>query len=355
MSGFDPIERFLLDAERAARRGEREIALDLILLALDTAPGDPAVLVRAHAIRAMIPEDERTAPNNEPTIEPKIELPDPVELSTAARPSATTRPHIVFDLPDPKELRLVESGTEFIENEVDVPKRFAESTSTVAHKQISRPTPTRTRPKPMIWALWVLLGLAVLIAVGVVRNPQLAQRIVDVAQRYYDPVAAARHALEAGRFDRAERLLQEALAGQQKSTAAYILLGEVRLAQGDSGRAIATVLDGLPIMSHWSDLISAARLVMRAGDAAQAADIYLLAFEKGAPFETWREIAEAQQLAGRALQASHLLELLRRSEGGMSQILDTGSVTINGDTLVVDSLKEIPYSEPYDSSLFPVP
>lgn len=311
MTGIDPVERFLLDAERAARRGDRDVALELIALALDTAPGDPAVLVRAHAIRAMAPEDERILGDNENIASLRVlDVPDPIEeIVVNPEPKTSLDDQLVKNsVSDSEEVAL--QGDNRFSPPVD---EWLDATLfDISQGALSQSVPqVRSR---LVWLLWAALGIVVVGGIGILRDPQRIQDFILVVQRYFDPVEGAKHAIQAGDLDRAEILLHKALEERRGAPESYLLLAEVRLVRGDSSTAAKIIVDGLSTILAWEDLLRAARLVAQAGDVIRAAEIYLLAFEHGAPPELWREIAAAQQRAGHEQQAQHLLDLLQRTE-----------------------------------------
>lgn len=311
----DPIERFLADAERAARRGDRDLALDLIVLALDTAPSDPAVLVRAHSIRAMLPVAPEVAPPAADTEAPasssshKPEAPpsfDPVV------PQAKAASDLFVPLPDLNEVRL-----DSYEEDIDfLLKPQAPETLAAEVTAELQPAQPRGRSK-VVYLLWVLLAIGLLGALVVTTNPGAIDAASAAIRRTYDPFAKAEHLFEKRRYDETIALIRDRFAEFQpnEQVPARLILAEALLTTGDTVAAQRELAQAILSDTGWRDAFTAARLLTRANALNEAAGAYLLAFERGAPQEQWEEIANGQETAGRSDQALYIRQLINRESG----------------------------------------
>lgn len=314
----DPIERFLADAERAARRGERGLALDLIVLALDTAPSDPAVLVRAHAIRAMLPSAEPTV---DTTVEPSAAAPSIIPAAEPETPGVPDGESLFSPLPPIIGLELG-----MLDDEDDLDLQPAELTF---EQLVSGATPdisnqTRRRSRVVVRALWGLLALGLVGVIIIGTRPATIDGVTSAIRRIYDPHARAEHLASKGRYEEVVGLLQGRISEVQpgRRVEARLLLGEALIETGREAAAIHELERAVRTDTGWRNALEAARLLVRADASRSAADAYLLAFERGAPMELWPEIAEGQAVAGRAEQALYIRQLVERGQPLPSEPMD---------------------------------
>lgn len=313
----DPIERFLADAERAARRGDRELALELIVLALDTAPGDPAILVRAHAIRAMLPTADQSFAQRQapPAIETRLSPPDPAEPSSLhddeasglflPLPSVEDLRLETPDAPDEDLVSLLQSApTETTGPEVEVGPEGPEEDSW-------RP---RRHSRSLVYVLWVFLVLGVLGAIVTAMNPAIIDGVASAIRRTYDPYARAEHFLAQRRYADVIDALSDRIGdlSPTQQISARLFLAEAYVETEDTTAAIRELQLALENDTSWRNAMTAARLLSRVAALQAAASAYLLAFERGAPLEQWTEIAAGLDSAGRTEQAQHIRQLLGR-------------------------------------------
>lgn len=318
----DPIERFLADAERAARRGDRELALELIVLALDTAPaGDPATLVRAHAIRAMLPATEQSSDSRAPTVDVVSPAPKQEEALVSFESSDDAAERLFTPLPPMEELQIEHSDI----SDTDVasvlglpppqPGVAELSSDDVAQEEEGR-WKSRRYSRGLVYSLWAVLLVGLLGAVVVLLNPGIVDSAAFAVRRSYDPYARAEYLLGQKRY--AE--VVETLNGRIKTlrpehqVSATLFLAEAYIEAGDTTEAIRELKRVLTVDSRWRDAMNAARLLLRAGAPDIAASAFLLAFERGAPLEEWEEIAAGLTAGGRTEQAQHIRQLLGYDE-----------------------------------------
>jgi hypothetical protein len=92
------VHRFLADAEEAARQGDRARALDLIILALDTMPGNTEVLMRANLVRDTLSAGAETPMPPVSGVSPAA---SPIVPAPPAGRTRTATPAAIIILPDP--------------------------------------------------------------------------------------------------------------------------------------------------------------------------------------------------------------------------------------------------------------
>lgn len=319
----DPVERFLQDAENAAREGDAALALDLLVLALDTAPGDPAVLVRTHAIRDMLPDvpvpDASTAG---PSVAPEAESDGPPSSAPTPdfKPPSPGSDDVLISFPDLDAESDTDDDGYFapFDDPSDPDPALAEDSD------LERISPEATDTEPYVppkrslaltIALYSILVAGLGAAVVATVNPAILDEAALFVERLTDPLAKGRHLLTTGRAGEALDVLQAYRSEVPPSKGpelSYLLAwGHVEL--GDTARALISGKAALGPDTRWETARDVARLFSRVEDRVAAADAYLFSFEQGAPWEMMEEIAQGQLDAGRLEQARHLYELMART------------------------------------------
>ncbi|HEX7121277.1 MAG TPA: tetratricopeptide repeat protein [Gemmatimonadaceae bacterium] len=312
----DPIDRFLQDAERAARQGDRERALELLLLALDTAPGDATVLVRAHAIRNLLPtEGARGADSffgsGTDVVAPAVVAPGEgvgvpnVRTAEPASSIPVAPPGLLLTLQD-LDTAVIEEPDRVEEEEM---VEFVLPVETEPETAPRPPLFSPTVRKAAIYVLWSALGIGLFTMLLALVHPPAVEGVMRRWQAMFNPLVRAEMAADAGRWDEAASSAREATQDPATAGPAYLLLGRALLAQGNVREARSALNRVVALDSSWVTALHAGRLLLQAGDTASAAQALLFAFERSAPSEYWREIANVLRRAGRA-EASNIERLL---------------------------------------------
>lgn len=304
---MESVERFLSDAEAAARRGERQLGLDLLLLALDTNPGDPAVLARAHAIRQALPEPVAG--------EARGRIASPADGAVTEEPSGESGGLMLPDLDD-----LLDDDEPFQLGggigagfaplgpdpaEVERKRLEREEAERQAERQQQRAARRQRMARRILWPLLVSMFLLLLILVV---NPSFLGRVAQYGKGLLDPVAKVESALEEGRYAEARSMLREIPLTAQGARFERVR-GTLLLAEGDTASGVEAWRMALERDRSWEFALDVAAQMLQSELSRPAAETYLLAFERGAPWEYWGEIAEALYAGGMREQAQRLYEL----------------------------------------------
>lgn len=325
----DPVDQFLMDAERAAKHGDRQTALDLIVLALDTAaPGDPSVLVRAHGIRTLL------AAAYEPG--DRSPRPDPVSTSPVAEDLSA-----LLDLPEIGQISLRDR-----EEEEQAERQFsvfapvemddAEAPTAPAHyrrevaPEVAVPKKKRRRitvhPALVLWPVLMAVGF---FAFQSWRRPDFLQSAVHRVQGLWDPFIRAQQALDEGDLPRAARAAEQLLGAGEHTSFSHLVLGLDAQARGSAREALLHLRQVAEPNVPWERAWQAAEALAELGETAAAADAYFAAYQAGAPIDRWPTIAGALDAAGRPSTAANIREILggRRSK---SEPTDTTGGALDG-------------------------
>jgi hypothetical protein len=301
----DAVDRLLLDAEAAARRGDGDLALDLLAVALDTASGDGAVLVRGVAIQNIIAEQEDAARLANPFFlnEDEIGLEGGAGLALEGT--------VAFGaIGDDQILEAIWSpGND---------SNAWTSPETQAGGGAERQAPARQQarlPRSVLYAAWAAVGTGVLLAVLLLVSPAALSGAQAIYARLFDPYTKAIAALDSGRHADAFELAMRAAANPKTTHAARLVAARAAIAIGDTASAVASARQAYGSQADWSTAYHAGLLLQSTGRLEYAAGALLHAFQKGAPEQYWAEIAEAQQRAGYTDRANRLRELLARGAG----------------------------------------
>lgn len=317
----EPVIRFLRDAEEAAERGERETALDLLLLALDIAPGEPTVLAQAHRIRARLPvpkreEDEWGLDFMEGS---NLALDDMKNLSDAKKnkPSAFSLPEMNVlledDEPEPNfggySLEKVISGPGL---GIVPPQEASGEEEGQGTKKSSRTT--RGQKKFTRYILWPVLGVLALLLVLVATSPDFLGTVANFGASWFDPLAQAESELAEGNAPGARTLalpLVETETGIRKGRALFVLAGAA-WEEGEMARGNEYALEAAQSSQDWEFSLSVARALKDVGALEAATGAYVASFEQGAPHEHWLEMADALYEAGYVGRARTFYNLWER-------------------------------------------
>lgn len=279
------VDRFLADAEKCARNGERELAYSLLELALLNAPNDPRVLARVEEIRSLI---------------------SPGVLRKEVARSAEL-PDLPVFAPKASEDRAVEFDDDGYDEYSDW---RAEPNVALSARETWPEEEAPSNLKGRITSL-VLLLVTLLAAGAYVARPQEVVNLISYRQLVH-PVDKAVGLRLAGNTDAALAELRRVGPTDDRLVEALLLRAEI-LSSGDD--EVAAEQAWQEVVSHpgvtWNELLKAARWYYEKG-RRDARDIYLLAFERGAPAQHWLEIAKVQSSQGNVRAAIAILQLIVR-------------------------------------------
>lgn len=283
----DNVERFLTDAEKCARNGERELAYSLLELALLNAPDEPEVFARVEKVRALISSDIKAQVESE---------------------KSTSLPELPSFAP--------------ILNESVAEKRGDDGDDMYAHwysdsgtdmgieEDLGEEEEGRSKRMPLLLSL-VVLFVTVLAAGAYVINPQGAANLVYY-QQVLHPVDKAKNLQLSGDIDAAVSELERVTPRDERVMEALLLKAEILTLANDEAQATRAWQE---IVIHpevtWRELLRVARWYFEKGDV-RAKDVYMLAFERGAPAEHWLEVAKAQASQGNTRGAAAIYQLIMR-------------------------------------------
>jgi hypothetical protein len=282
---YNPIDRFLADAESAARAGDYGRTFELLLLALDTEPGDLSVLSRAQAVRKLLPAQVTT---------PGIEV----------RGRPTVAPVLV---PIGEQIIVEDDEEDMAEmlrrvRSAGVPDRGGGLAARSRHveKPAMTQQPGRTAAARSGRLLWIALVPGLVLAGLALASPGRLGGLLDHVAGARDPLARAERLVERGRPQEASPLLEMLTRdGSPEARAwAHFLLGRIAMEQGDAEGARVHLVRGLANERDWRRSLEAADLLDAAGFATDAATAYRLGFDNGAPIERWSAIAAGLRRAG---------------------------------------------------------
>lgn len=372
----NPVEKFLHDAERAARNGDRKLAMELIVLALDTAPWDPSVLMRAYAVRNMLPQVQDPSPDSQMFIE-EDELGEQTEQPTqtldedqeTAPLDEEKEPGTLFELPEvgalageqeqePQETASWEQEEDDTEapqmtfpddmeeegaseqefdpfggderSELDellaevegaensqggMGRRQTGTPRGRQHHSSSSDLPKEARPKTTSKALWVLWPLLILVSLGaglVLFQPQMAQEIEQEVRALFYPMDKAKDALQDGDYETALSAARQALSANTQPGYAHFLAGRALVGLEQREQALTELKRATQRAEEWSTIMSAARVMQEAQFYEEAAQAYIRAFEQGANLTQMPEIIKAQLQARDFDAARRMISIYER-------------------------------------------
>lgn len=261
----------LLDRARALLdREEYDLVMGLLVAAIDNAPGDEDVVLRADALRGRVAEARAAATNKRASDDATSER---RERPRAVVPTATV-------VTDPR------------------------------HGESTRP---KGRSRVAVVSAWSLLLMALGAATLIVLSPERVETLIAYHQ-LQDPFDVAREHARAGQADRAIAQAERLVDADDRAGAALLFIAEVARAAGDEA-AERTALSraarhpGAP----WEVTLDAARRLLHLGADEAAIRGYTNAFQRGAPAEFWLEIAQVFHDLGRTEPATSLYRTILRA------------------------------------------
>jgi hypothetical protein len=283
---YNPVDRFLADAEAMARRGEVARTFEFLLLALDTEPGDLSVLSRAQAVRKLLPAEVGS---------PSLDLKgDPTDV-----------PLLPTDLPKIGAIQLVEDVYEPMD-----PRELKKAMESARAASSRKPSPkiNNGRQRKLSSLLWKMTIAAFVAAALVIAKPGMITKGVELLQASRDPLVKAERLYSAGNALSAVELAKAALESGNTGTTvrANLLLGRIAIEGGDISSATRHLIRASSDDSGWEIPMEAGRLLLVAGDTSAAADAYRRAFHNLAPMSEWPAIISVLRAAGDMVGASSI-------------------------------------------------
>lgn len=169
----DTVDRYLIDAEAAATSGDRDLALELIALALDTAPGDPTVLMRAYAIRSPLADRmeggrrEKASFLGEPEAAPAV-------VTAAGNDQGVEAELTLLDRDDSLAPGSGSAAADVTVSAWELPPvdaaRALDLAST-APSASQRPAPRVALPRPLLYGAWGTLAVGLFAALLIALTP----------------------------------------------------------------------------------------------------------------------------------------------------------------------------------------
>lgn len=284
-------EQFLERARALIDRGDHASALSLLVVAMDNAPGDSAVVSAAEELRQRIARAQE------------------MQAGLAKRASAARRP----GMPSRSQNRRPMSTPSAIEAFEDMGLAPDPAPNTSA-EPVTEQAPGRRRSPLFVAVAWLVLVAAMSVVLAVLVFPGKVETFVAYRQ-FEDPYSAAVRLQAAGDFAGASDQLDLLIRRGDRASHALLLLAEIHRAQGDSTEEVAALQRAASHPEASSDdVLAAARRLRELGDATSAVAAYQAAFTRGISPDHWLEIAAAFLEYGRTEAAISLYRTILRSQ-----------------------------------------
>lgn len=321
------LDAVLRDASAAESSGRTERALDLLVLALDLAPGDSLVLLRVHEVRSRISEDRiGRAGINAEALDALNALPDPMLLSgaqavLARRALDAQAPEGAQDAdegsgapPPARRPALITHGTSVPAVVPDGPgarprpgRPGAYAGGYTPPAVLSGPTTSAPRRPGRGRTRWLAMA-ALVLGVGGAAYWGASGDLWD-RHRLADRAQDAQRAYAQGQLVVALDAAQAVVNDDPSRVDMWLLAASVQSAQHNGRAAALSLREAESRSADWKADLAIARVRHQTGDRAGAAETYYRAFTRGAPPEAIPEIVQAQREAGLQQRAERIQAL----------------------------------------------